>query len=275
MKVNSTRSAVLLAASSRESARRELADGAVHVWLASEDQFDNAAAAERFSALLSDDERARARGILIEGSRRLHLVACALKREVLSSYLPGTAPADLRFVRGVAGRPVLAPPHDASGIDFNLAHTRGLVALALTRGPHLGVDVERCEKIVPLAVARRFFSTIEADALDALPVDARPRRFLRLWTLKEAYLKAIGTGISGGLGSATFMIDDAGACALERAADPDAMRWSFRQFAVGGQHLLAFARLRLDGSRAPLVIEWHDFAAGAAGAVALRIEQLI
>ena len=174
-----------------------LDDDAVHVWLAFETLLDDPANARRFSALMSDDEREREQRFLVEPARRLHVLARGLQREVLSSYLPGTTPRELRFISGATGRPALAPPFDASGLVFNLAHTRGLVVLAVTRGAALGIDTEIYEEKVPLAVARRFFSPVEADALEALPGDAQPRRFLRLWTLKESYLKAEGTRARG------------------------------------------------------------------------------
>ncbi|HEU4779105.1 MAG TPA: 4'-phosphopantetheinyl transferase superfamily protein [Steroidobacteraceae bacterium] len=231
----------------------------VHVWLAFETLLEVPGNTERFMAVMSDEERVRDGRFLVEPARRLHRLARGLQREVLASYLPGTAPRDLQFISGATGRPALAPPFDASGLDFNLAHTRGLVALAVTRGAALGIDVEIYEKKVPLEVARRFFSPVEVNALEALPGDAQPRRFLRLWTLKEAYLKAIGAGIAGGLDRMTFRIDDAGACTFDRADDRHAARWSFRQFDVGDRHVVALARLPARDSRATMTIEWHEF----------------
>ncbi len=248
---------------------------AVHVWLAFETLLDDPAIAERFTALMSDDERSRERRLLVDPARRLHLLARGVQREVLSSYLPGTSARELRFVSGATGRPALAPPFDASGLDFNLAHTPGLVTLAVTRGVPVGIDVENLDKKVPLEVARRFFSPVEVDALEALPAQARPRRFLRLWTLKEAYLKATGAGIAGGLDSMTFRIDDAGACAFERAADPEAGRWSFSQFDVGARHVMAVARLRARESGSVARIEWREFGSAAGGAPEANISPLL
>jgi 4'-phosphopantetheinyl transferase len=213
---------------------------------------------------MSEDERARDQRFQVEPARRLHLLARGMQREVLSSYLPGTSPRELRFISGPAGRPALAPLFDASGLVFNLSHAKGLVVLAVARGALLGVDVELYDEKVRLEVARRFFSPAEADALEALPDDARPRRFLRLWTLKESYLKAVGTGIGGGLESVTFGIDDAGACVFEHAADRHAARWSFGQFDVGERHVLALARLPSRETHTDLKIEWREFG-GAAG----------
>jgi len=247
---------------------------AVHVWFAFETLLDDPANAERFSALMSDNERSRERRLLVEPARRLHRLARGLQREVLSSYLPGTSARELGFVSGTTGRPVLAPPFDAGGLVFNLAHTPGLVALAVARGAPVGIDVEIHDKKVPLEVARRYFSKVEADALDALPAQAQARRFLRLWTLKEAYLKATGAGLEGGLDSMTFRIDDAGACAFERAADADASRWSFSQFDVGARHILAVARLPARESRGAR-IEWREFGGVAGRAPTANIRSLL
>ena len=251
---------------------RALEGNAVHVWLGFETLLDVPGNAERYVAVMSDDERVRDQRFLVEPARRLHRLARGMQREVLASYLPGITARELRFVSSAAGRPALAPPFDSNGLEFNLAHTRGLVVLAVTRGAALGVDVEIYDKKVPLEVARRFFSPVEAGALEALPADAQPRRFLRLWTLKESYLKAVGTGIAGGLDSMTFRIDEAGACTFERADDPHAARWSYRQFDVGDQHVLALARLSTDASCADFNIEWCEF--GGAPAPTTRIEPL-
>jgi 4'-phosphopantetheinyl transferase len=246
---------------------------AVHVWVAFETLLDAPANAERFTALMSDDERSREQRLRVEPARRLHVLARGMQREVLSSYLPGTSARELRFVTGATGRPALAPPFDGSGLDFNLAHTPGLVVLAVALGAAVGIDVENQDKKVPLEVARRYFSQVEADALDALPAQAQPRRFLRLWTLKEAYLKATGAGIARGLGSMTFRIDDAGACTFERAADADASRWSFSQFEVGARHIVAIARFP---AREPSAvrIEWREFG-GAGRTPMVNIEPLL
>jgi 4'-phosphopantetheinyl transferase len=228
----------------------------VHLWIALEAQLDEAIEA-RYRELMSEEERESERKFLVEGARRLHVLARGLQRTVLAACLPGVEPAALTFAKGPKGRPSLAPPFDSSGIDFNLAHTAGMVVLAVSVGTGLGVDIESAGKPGPLAAARRYFSRQEVAALDALPDEDQPRRFLRLWTLKEAYLKAIGTGIAGGLGSMTFHLD--GGFAFERAADPEASRWQFRQYVVSPDYLVALA---CPPTPQPLAVEWHEFFAG-------------
>jgi 4'-phosphopantetheinyl transferase len=229
----------------------------LHLWVAPEWQLDETIEA-RYREFMSAQEREAERRFLVEGARRLHVLARGLQRSVLASYLPGAEPASLNFLKNPKGRPALAPPFDASGVEFNLAHTEGMVVMAVCAGTKPGVDIERISKKVPLAAARRYFSTAEVAALDALPADEQPARFLRLWTLKEAYLKAIGTGIAGGLGSMTFSLD-ARVCRFERAADPQASRWQFNQYALAPDHVVALA---CPPAPRALRVEWHEFFAG-------------
>jgi len=216
----------------------------VHVWLAPEALVDVPGVPAALRSLLPDDEIARLADFRAVTAHRLHLVARSLQRLMLSRLCPGVAPRDWRFDRPASGRPSVSPEH-ALEVDFNLAHTRGLVVMAMARGATVGIDVESLERRRSLEIARRYFSAREIAALEALPAEAQPRRFIELWTIKEAYLKAIGTGISGGLGSMTFDWRDGG-IRFERASDPDAGRWQFRQWNPGEAHVLALACLAPD-----------------------------
>ena len=211
----------------------------IHVWLAAESLVDDPATADRLHALLTDEERRRLLEFRAAAPRRLHLVARAVQRTALSRLVPAVKSADWRFERGATGRPALAAAHRLP-VDFNIAHTQGMVVMATGRDVRLGIDVERLERRRSLDIARRYFSPPEIAALDALPVDAQARRFVELWTLKEAYLKAVGSGIAGGLGSMTFDWSADG-IRFERASDPDAASWRFRQWSSDEDFLVALA----------------------------------
>jgi 4'-phosphopantetheinyl transferase len=233
----------------------------VHVWLAGESLADEAETAARFRASMSADERTRHERFAAESPRRLDLVARGLQRGALSHYEPGVDPAAWRFVRSATGRPSLAPPFDSTGLHFNLAHARGLVVMAVGRVPTIGIDVEALDKRVRLEIANRYFSEREAAELFELPPAEQAARFLRLWTLKEAYVKATGTGIAGGLGRMTFGFDATGAVTFERADDPRAGQWVFRELGFRG-YLVALAFLDPAATAAPLVT-LREFHAGA------------
>jgi 4'-phosphopantetheinyl transferase len=230
---------------------------AIDVWFVRDAQLRDPATLQRFEAMLAPEERARAAGMHFPEDRHQQLVARGMVRTLLSRYVPGVAPADWRFERNEHGKPriALGAPPEARGLIFNLAHTGGLVVLAVARDMELGVDVEHSGKRAPLKVAQRHFSPREVAALDALPPEQRSLRFQRLWTLKESYLKAIGTGVVGGLGTMTFHFEHGG-LRFERDADPDAARWEFREMAVPEGYLVALA--------------WLDRAARSAAAVTLR-----
>lgn len=146
-------------------------------------------------ALLTAEELARGAGFAREEDRRrFQVVRAALRRGVGAAT--GVPPARVELRTGPWGKP------EADGVHVNASHTDGLALMALTRAGPVGVDVEQVERATrsdELELARRFFRAAEADALQAVPAPERPRAFLRLWTRKEAALKAWGRGVSGGL----------------------------------------------------------------------------
>jgi 4'-phosphopantetheinyl transferase len=146
-------------------------------------------------AILDDEERARGAGFAKEDDRRrFQRVRAELRRRVAAAT--GVAPAQVRFRANPWGKP------EVDGVHVNASHAQGLALVALTHAGQVGVDVERVERTTradELDLARRFFTPAEAAALEATGEVDRPRAFLRLWTRKEAALKAWGRGVSGGL----------------------------------------------------------------------------
>jgi 4'-phosphopantetheinyl transferase len=107
----------------------------------------------------------------------------------------------LEFCYGPQGKPALAGVWSASGWHFNLAHSLDLALLAVTRSGPVGVDVERIRPLRDVdQLVSRFFSPRESAAFQALPAEQKPDAFFRLWTRKEAWLKATGEGIAESLG---------------------------------------------------------------------------
>lgn len=156
--------------------------------------------------------------------------ARALLRRLLGAYA-GTACIEIDS--GEHGKPFAN-----GGIEFNLSHSGGEVAIAFARAQALGVDIERTQRRHADSgeIAQRFFHPREAAALERLPPAQRALAFLRLWTHKEAVLKAIGHGLSFGLDRLEFALDDAGGvrglCAIaDEAGAPS--RWRLMPFAFG------------------------------------------
>jgi 4'-phosphopantetheinyl transferase len=171
-----------------------LADGEVHVWCASLEH--PPAGAAELAGILSDEERARAARYLSPSAHNQFVVGRGLLRTLLGRYL-GRDPCRVAFRLGPQGKPALA---GSDALHFNVSHSHGLALFAVTRHGPVGVDVERVRPFPnDLDLAERFFCPPEARALRALAPEARREAFFHVWTRKEAYLKASGTGLAGGL----------------------------------------------------------------------------
>src|SRR4029453_9894215 len=130
----------------------------------------------------------------------------------LAAYL-GCAPDAVRLTLGEHGKPFLDGPFlaGARGLEFNVSHSGGGPLVGIARGQALGVDIETLRRRRPvLDLARRFFAAEEASALASLDEAHRQMAFLRLWSCKEAVVKALGSGIGFGLERLQFDIDPAG-----------------------------------------------------------------
>lgn len=127
-------------------------------------------------------------------------------RALLAAYL-GCAPGAVRLGRGEHGKPFLAD----SAFEFNVSHSGGALLVGIAGGQALGVDIETPRRTRPvLDLARRFFAADEAHALAQLDESQRQIAFLRLWSCKEAVVKALGNGIGFGLARLQFDIDPSG-----------------------------------------------------------------
>ncbi len=139
---------------------------------------------------------------------------------VLGLYL-GVPTEEVDIVQtAAASKPTLA--NQASGLQFNWSHSGDCAVVAVARGVELGVDIEaRDRAISTLALAERFFSTQEYHFLRQLPDSQRTSAFLRLWTGKEAVLKALGRGISDGLDRVVLAVSESDELRIEQLGLPD------------------------------------------------------
>lgn len=155
-------------------------------------------------ALLSDEERARYEALGFAADKRDYVTAHALLRLTLGARLQ-ISPDQLRFRADARGKPTLWLRTRQKAPSFSLSHAHGLVTCAIASGGMVGVDVEPIDTSFDTAIlARRFFAADEADTLDACARDERTTRFFKLWTLKEALLKALGTGLGLPLNCVSF-----------------------------------------------------------------------
>jgi 4'-phosphopantetheinyl transferase len=225
-----------------------LAPGAVHVWrvrLEGHEERDRLLA-----AALSAEELRRAGRYRFEADRRRFVVRRAALRAILGGYL-GARGAELRFGAGEHGKPFLDRARHGRTLRFNASSSHELALIAVSRQAELGVDVERRRPLRDLAgMVSQCLSPRERLALAAVPGPGRLDAFLGGWTLKEAYLKACGDGLTRGLDRVEVSIDAGAPPRLLATFDRpgDEARWTLHRLDAGGGYLAALAvEGRLDG----------------------------
>jgi len=146
--------------------------------------------------ILSPDERERAGGYHSINASLQYIHARCLLREVLSLYLDHN-PGDIIFEYSKNGKPHIRG-ESLDGVQFNISHSGDAVAIIVSRGRKVGIDLEKIRDDIPdLELSKRFFSYAETAAISRVHGLKRTEFFLKLWTRKEALLKATGEGIGG------------------------------------------------------------------------------
>jgi 4'-phosphopantetheinyl transferase len=146
---------------------------------------------------LSADELERASRFYFDRDRERFVVCRGTLRRVLGAELDAD-PAAMRFEYGAYGKPVLV----GSDLQFNVSHSHGVGMIAVSREGEVGCDVERVDPaFMKEQIPERFFAPTEVTALRSLPVGSQCERFFRIWTRKEAFIKACGMGVSLALDS--------------------------------------------------------------------------
>ena len=192
--------------------------------------------------VLDDGERERAARLRIQGDRRAFLAARALARHLLAHVGAFDARA-WRFECGPCGKPGIANSPAHPRLEFNLSRTPRMVAAAVTPAGDIGIDVEAADRVPPdpVSFADAHFAPDEAAGLRALP-DGRSirERFVRLWTLKEAVVKATGRGLAQPLDAFSFLSFEPVQVVFRTTELGDPAHWSFWQ-QVMGTHAVAVA----------------------------------
>ena len=224
-----------------QSSKRRLAVGQVDVWLTAPGAID-AGRLRGYEALMDASERERWQRFRVPKPRLIHLVARALLRTTLSCYAD-VEPAHWRFETNQYGRPHIAAPEIGRDLRFNLSHTDGLVVLAIAEGCEVGIDVESLDRRLDTAdIAPTVFEASELAAFRAAPEHQRRDLFFAFWTLKEAYIKARGMGLSLPLDGFAFDLSQVNPrISFNHRCPDDASRWQLRRFDATPEHTLAVA----------------------------------
>ena len=225
----------------------------VHVWRAS--LRPPADVLARLAAHLSPDERARAARFRFPQHRTAFVAGRGVQREILARYT-GLHPAELAYRQGSHGKPELDGA--ASGIRFNVSNSGGLALYAVTLQREVGVDLEQFRPMPDqMDIARRFFSAPENEVLAAVAEEARELAFFRCWTRKEAYIKAIGEGLSMPLDcfDVAFAPGEPARILRNRGDPAQAERWTLLALEPGPGYVGALA---VEGAGwRPVLFDWN------------------
>ncbi|MEU0061586.1 4'-phosphopantetheinyl transferase superfamily protein [Streptomyces sp. NPDC006334] len=239
----------------------------VGVWWAS---LRDARAAAPLTALLDPVEHARHEAIARADDRGRFLLGCALSRIALGELL-GVSPAEVPLRRvcprcgGPHGKPRLAVPHGSpfADVDFSVTHSGDVVGVAVARGANVGLDVEESGSGAALdvdTVAPVALTDAEIAALNAHPPAERASAFLRMWTRKEAVLKALGVGLTVPLRRLEVSVPPLPPKVMswpDRRTAPRALAMADVDVVTGSRHLPATATLAATGTTA-LRLHHHD-----------------
>jgi 4'-phosphopantetheinyl transferase len=190
---------------------------------------------------LSPDEVERAGRFRFDKHRRAFVLGRAALRALVASYLRIT-PAEASFIYGPKGKPALAAAK--CPLSFNVSNSGDLAAYAFTLDFEIGVDIEHRKRLLETeAIARRFFAPDEVSELMSLPEGERQEGFFNCWTRKEAYIKAVGDGLSVPLDSFQVTLQPgvrARMVALD-GSDAAAERWTMHAFTPAPEYAGAIA----------------------------------
>lgn len=199
--------------------------------------------------IMSASERERAQKFI--RGKESYIASRWLMRKLLASYL-NLAPAAVEFLRTDKGKPYL-PQRE---LQFSLSHSGHWALLAVSKVELIGVDIEAARSARDLlSIAESYYHPCEFAQLRPLAGAAQGDYFYRLWTLKEAFFKAIGTGISAGLEKIAFdLAGSAIQAQIAPALGEDSDQWQFHQWTLGAQDYCSLACKHPH----PLHVNWFD-----------------
>jgi 4'-phosphopantetheinyl transferase len=200
---------------------------------------------ERLSSVLSPEEQDARSRFLFDKNRHQYLFAHSLLRVALSRFAPVPC-TDWRFEAQAYGKPQITFPPGQT-LYFNLSHTDGLVACVIAREPMIGVDAEHLGRGGSLMeMARHFFAPAEISLLERTPPAGQREIFFDIWTLKEAYIKARGLGLSLPLDEFAFELAAGREPRIEfaQSMNDSPERWQFETLRPCPAHKIAVAARR-------------------------------
>lgn len=246
------------------SANHTLHPNEIKVWYVQPEDFSDPAPLSTYYSWLSAAERKTLHRFRLQKHQHLYLIAHALLRGALSQA-SDTHPSAWQFHTNRFNKPLIAPQDEQQSLHFNLSHTEGLAAVSLTTLGSVGIDVERTSQhksnthntpdILDSDIASDILTRDEYLDYLSVPLKQKHDRIMRYWTLKEAYVKATGLGLSAGLKTCSFDLNATPSPKIQFLSEDisDPMQcptaWQFWQTKLATDHLLAV------GAHAPSEVE--------------------
>lgn len=178
-----------------------LSDNKVHLWRANLNV--SASRIEQLNSTLSTDEKDRAKRFKFVQHQNCFIAARGFLRQIIHYYLQ-IPQQDILFQYSDRGKPKLA----YNNLQFNLSHSQNIALYGITKKKLIGIDIEYVRSNVDCSkIAERFFNYEEYKLIKGLDKEKQAQTFFHLWTIKEAYLKATGEGLVGGLDAVEINLD--------------------------------------------------------------------
>lgn len=216
----------------------ELPYGMVHIWHASLRATDSQLCRSR--RVLTSDEMRRASRFRFDRDRKRFVMARALLRHILSAYT-GWEPCRHSLEYNPYGKPFL---RDGNPLRFSVSHSGGEALYAIAHDRDIGIDIEHIRSMEDTdAIVDRFFSEAEKATFHSLPENAKNRAFYSCWTRKEAYVKALGMGLSYPLDAFTvsFLPDEPPELKPAQSNMNTESDWTIEDICVNADHVAAVA----------------------------------
>lgn len=212
----------------------------IHIWHFS---FAPHHKADRYWNVLTKDEKERADRFYFDKDRMAWLFSRGILRTILSQYL-GIKPDAIRFQYTSYGKPFLDPLQNPAGLHFNVSHTHHCILYAFTKNIDIGIDVEYLKSDIDhQGIAKNFFSPYEYQLLTNANHEQQNTLFYKIWTCKEAFIKAIGQGLSYPLADFDVAVqENEPAKVLNIKGEPhEANQWTLHSFTPADRYIAAIA----------------------------------
>lgn len=224
-----------------------LKPGQIDIWLTFIDDIQNEYLLWQYYPLLTEEEKYQYTLFRFDKDKRRYLVTRALVRVVLAKYAP-IEPNQWIFSTNPYGKPKISNVDPlAKHLSFNISHTDGLIIVGVSLDNAIGVDTENIQTIkAPREGLESFLAPSEIEILSQLPSTDYQARFFTYWTLKEAYIKARGEGLSLPLQNIIFQITEKKhiSANFHPSCNDDPLHWHFWQFEVHADYLMAICLKR-------------------------------